>query len=324
MTYNATTATALLAALRLAGEHGGADAALRDAGIDLQATRACKGLSDELPGQDADADADTRAEAAEALALGFLAGRFANRVRSRTPGDPTSFVMDRDLLVRSAVGESILRLPWFDDGLFVGRQLPEIREMPSPVRELCVEHYTAALAGERGCFDFSSYGHTYSVDAVPVLGEDGDVQAVLAVAMPVGSRVAAARAYERIAERMETCATSAEQRAGLHRRAGRAEDATAELETARRARTSAERARVNARQLRARAGAHGSGHASLTPREIEVLDLASHGLTSSEIGDQLTVSTGTVKTHLENIYAKLGVGDRVAAVAVALRNDLID
>jgi hypothetical protein len=39
-------------------------------------------------------------------------------------------MMDRDLVVVDANGTSILRLPWFDRELFVGRQLPDITEIP--------------------------------------------------------------------------------------------------------------------------------------------------------------------------------------------------
>lgn len=61
----------------------------------------------------------------------------------------------------------------------------------------------------------------------------------------------------------------------------------------------------------------------LTPREREVLELASHGHTTSQIAGALVVSPATVKTHLEHIYIKLGARDRVAAVARALRLGLI-
>jgi two-component system nitrate/nitrite response regulator NarL len=62
----------------------------------------------------------------------------------------------------------------------------------------------------------------------------------------------------------------------------------------------------------------------LTSRETEVVLLASHGLTVAEIGDQMAVAPATVRTHLENIYPKLGVSDKAAAVAAALRHGLID
>ena len=61
----------------------------------------------------------------------------------------------------------------------------------------------------------------------------------------------------------------------------------------------------------------------LTPRELEVLQLAADGRTTREIAEALVVSPGTVKTHLQHIYAKLDARDRVAAVATAIRLGLI-
>jgi PAS domain S-box-containing protein len=63
---------------------------------------------------------------------------------------------------------------------------------------------------------------------------------------------------------------------------------------------------------------------ALTARELEVLRLAADGNSGSEIAAQLFVSPATVKTHLAHIYDKLGVSDRAAAVALALRTGLID
>ncbi len=54
----------------------------------------------------------------------------------------------------------------------------------------------------------------------------------------------------------------------------------------------------------------------LTPREAEVLCLVAAGLTNRQIAKQLVLSTGTIRTHLDNIYAKLNVHTRTAAVAV--------
>jgi LuxR family maltose regulon positive regulatory protein len=54
--------------------------------------------------------------------------------------------------------------------------------------------------------------------------------------------------------------------------------------------------------------------APLTEREILVLDLLPTRLTNADIGRRLFVSVNTVKTHLRSIYAKLGVGDRNAAI----------
>ena len=57
--------------------------------------------------------------------------------------------------------------------------------------------------------------------------------------------------------------------------------------------------------------------ASITEREQEVLKLVGDGLSTREIGLQLCISPGTVKTHLTNIYGKLGAKNRVQAVAEA-------
>jgi PAS domain S-box-containing protein len=67
-----------------------------------------------------------------------------------------------------------------------------------------------------------------------------------------------------------------------------------------------------------------SSVAPLTPREREVLQLAAEGLSGPGIADRLVVSPGTVKTHFSNLYKKLGVSDRAAAVARGLRFGLID
>ena len=319
------SASALLAALRLAREHGGAKAALRAIGVDLPEPERFEGMADEvaeLLGASA-----TDPAVAEAWALGFLAGGVTHRRRRRTGGDPTSFVVDEHLVVQGAVGESVLRLPWFDAGLFVGEQFPDIAEIPARIRSDGTEAYRAALAGTRSDYTFTSYGHTYVVDAVPVRGDDGSVDAALVVATPVAPHVRAAAEYERTAERLEHSATLAEQRAERERLAARGDQEKEALRAARKARLDAARARTHAWRLRARDDDHGGGGAAaltVTPREIEVLRLASHGLTSRQIGEQLGVSAATIRTHLENVYAKLDVGEKAAAVAAALRHGLID
>ncbi len=62
---------------------------------------------------------------------------------------------------------------------------------------------------------------------------------------------------------------------------------------------------------------------SLTPREIEVLELLAEGMTNQEIGDHLTVSARTIKTHVQNLLTKLDVPDRTGAVARAFRLGVI-
>jgi len=51
----------------------------------------------------------------------------------------------------------------------------------------------------------------------------------------------------------------------------------------------------------------------LTPREAQVLRLVARGLTNTEIGTELGIATGTVKTYINGLFAKLGVRDRVQA-----------
>lgn len=62
----------------------------------------------------------------------------------------------------------------------------------------------------------------------------------------------------------------------------------------------------------------------LTEREAQILRLLAEGLSSGEIADQLIVSVTTVKTHLRNLYEKLEVSDRAAAVARAMRGGLLE
>ena len=66
------------------------------------------------------------------------------------------------------------------------------------------------------------------------------------------------------------------------------------------------------------------GPSVLTPREVEVLQLAAEGCDGREIAERLVVSPATVRTHFDHIYGKYGVSDRVAAVARALRDGLIE
>ncbi len=64
--------------------------------------------------------------------------------------------------------------------------------------------------------------------------------------------------------------------------------------------------------------------ARLTAREREVLRALASGARTTEIAEQLDIAERTVKAHLANIYQKLGVDSRTAAVAVALKKDSTD
>jgi len=60
----------------------------------------------------------------------------------------------------------------------------------------------------------------------------------------------------------------------------------------------------------------------LTDRELEIVRLVASGFRNKEVGNTLSISERTVKTHLTNIFQKLGVRDRVGLVMYALRNNL--
>ena len=78
-------------------------------------------------------------------------------------------------------------------------------------------------------------------------------------------------------------------------------------------------ARIDSLAAGARSGsAHG-----LTARELEVLRLVAAGKSNRQIAAELVISDHTVRRHLQNIFAKLGVSSRAAATAFAFRHDLV-
>ena len=62
---------------------------------------------------------------------------------------------------------------------------------------------------------------------------------------------------------------------------------------------------------------------TLTPREVQVMELVSEGRRNKEIAVLLGISEETVQVHLKNIFAKLKVGERTAAVNVAIRRGIV-
>jgi DNA-binding NarL/FixJ family response regulator len=64
--------------------------------------------------------------------------------------------------------------------------------------------------------------------------------------------------------------------------------------------------------------------APLSRREIEILQRVAYGATTKEVADKLGISPHTVKTHLERIFEKLGANDRAQAVAIAIRQGLVE
>jgi DNA-binding NarL/FixJ family response regulator len=64
-------------------------------------------------------------------------------------------------------------------------------------------------------------------------------------------------------------------------------------------------------------------HPSLTPREIQILQLVADGMRNKELGAHLGISEQTAQGHVKNILSKLQVNDRTEAVTVALRRGII-
>ena len=76
-----------------------------------------------------------------------------------------------------------------------------------------------------------------------------------------------------------------------------------------------------AREIRRRSG---DEERLLTPREDEILRMTADGMSAPEIARSLHLGATTVKTHLQRAYEKLGVSDRAAAVAEAMRRGILD
>ena len=76
-----------------------------------------------------------------------------------------------------------------------------------------------------------------------------------------------------------------------------------------------------AREIRVRAGA---GRVRLTGRERAILGLIADGRSLPAIARELHLALATVKTHVGHLYEKLGVGERAAAVAEAMRRGLLE
>jgi DNA-binding NarL/FixJ family response regulator len=67
-----------------------------------------------------------------------------------------------------------------------------------------------------------------------------------------------------------------------------------------------------------------ASHPTLTPRETEIMHLVAEGKRNKEIAGALSISEETVITHLKNIFSKLNVSDRTAALSVAIRRGIVN
>jgi predicted ATPase/class 3 adenylate cyclase/DNA-binding CsgD family transcriptional regulator len=92
-------------------------------------------------------------------------------------------------------------------------------------------------------------------------------------------------------------------------------------DTARFARLEIQRARE---ELRSLAATRASRPGGLSAREVEVLRLAAGGLTTREIAASLTISAKTADRHIQNLYTKIGAGNRAAATRWAVEHGLVD
>lgn len=66
-----------------------------------------------------------------------------------------------------------------------------------------------------------------------------------------------------------------------------------------------------------------SSHSTLTPRETAVLELVAEGMRNKEVAASLGITRDTVIVHLRNIFEKLNVNDRTAAIRIATRRGFI-
>src|SRR5262245_45300911 len=62
---------------------------------------------------------------------------------------------------------------------------------------------------------------------------------------------------------------------------------------------------------------------NLTPRELDIVRMIAQGLRNKTIAERLSISEGTVKVHLHNIYDKLEIGGRLELVLCAQRKGLV-
>jgi PAS domain S-box-containing protein len=70
--------------------------------------------------------------------------------------------------------------------------------------------------------------------------------------------------------------------------------------------------------------ARAAKHPKLTPREVEILRLLSHGASTDQIAERLHIARETVRNHVRSILSKLEVHSRLEAIAVARAEGILD
>ena len=130
-----------------------------------------------------------------------------HRILTANLPDTSMFLLDRDLRILVAEGQGVRQLPWIDEDMFRGRTVAELQgELPSDVLAMSLETYRGALAGERGEFEFTSDGLTFTVTAVPIYDDDGLVESALAVVRDITERKAAEQQLGQRARQQECVA----------------------------------------------------------------------------------------------------------------------
>ncbi|HEX2273493.1 MAG TPA: LuxR C-terminal-related transcriptional regulator [Acidimicrobiales bacterium] len=176
-----------------------------------------------------------------------------------------------------------------------------------PDRAVALHHHALAVRVAHGLRTF----YTDSLDALAALALRAGRPSCAARLLGASDRARHAMGYpRRPVDRPAHDALVADLRADM--------DAAA-LEDARRegARTSLEAAVAYVRRTRGTRRRPSTGWHSLTPSELEVVQLVGEGLTNPEIGGRLFMGRGTVKTHLSHVYAKVGVANRTELAALA-------
>jgi diguanylate cyclase (GGDEF)-like protein/PAS domain S-box-containing protein len=154
-------------------------------------------LNEETPGENAHEVARLEVPVLEAAARRAVSeelrrSELLHRTLTANLPDTSMFLLDRDLRILIAEGQGVRQLPWIDENMFRGRTVDDLQgELPNEVLAMSLETYHAALAGKRGEFEFSSDGMTFTVTAVPIRGDDGQVESALAVVRDVTQRKAA-------------------------------------------------------------------------------------------------------------------------------------
>ena len=66
------------------------------------------------------------------------------------------------------------------------------------------------------------------------------------------------------------------------------------------------------------------GNKNLTERELQVMYYVAEGLNNYEVAERMYLSVHTIKAHLESIYSKLSVHNKIQALVYAIKNNLIN